>query len=423
MQGIYVLVCYFLMIVMPLTIKIPIIDTTHIMGYTLRYFIFYAFTYSYPLYRMVNVATSGKALTKNFIYTFIFMVMSSIASIVSGGTFVQKTAEAVLFCLPIALCSVAESSNAERKKCLDWLLIANIISGVISFLVAIKLIKVDIWAADDSLVRTAGAVNSTLGIGGFAAALVIMFISDDKIEKVPFSRKVFEVTSLVCSALVVLFSLSRTRIVVMLALCAMLFVYNLVWKGSIKENFKMVFLLIFAVILIIFMFPDVADSLFGSIQNRYQSTDDQNVTFRTREMEMQMQYFLKYPLTGLGWGARTNIYIGTQQMYVHNIFTALLMHTGIAGTFLYLLWYFGFFGVLLKEFKTHRHKKDVLIGLMFFISLTILGFTNSGHTQSGAYFMMFYIALLVRDIKNEEAEREAKEQQNGIKPGQSKYIK
>ena len=419
MQGIYVLVCYFLMIVMPLTIRIPIIDTTQIMGYTLRYTVFYALVYSYPIYRIVTLGISGKSLTKNFVCTFVFVILSAITSIVSGGTFIQKTAEAVLFCMPIILCSVAENSNASRKKCLDWILITNIISGIISFLVAIRVITVDIWAEDDSLIRTAGAVNSTLGIGGFATALVMMFISDDSVEKIPLFRRIFEISGLLGSALVVLFSLSRTRIVVLLALCAMLFIYNLIWKGAIKENFKMVFIMIFALIMIFVLVPDVADSLFGSIQERYQTTGDQNVAFRTREMQLQIQYFKKSPITGLGWGARTNIYLGRQQMYVHNIFTSLLMHTGIVGTVLYLAWYFSFFGVLLKSFKSHKYKKEVLIGIMFFVSLTILGFTNSGLTQTGAYFMMFYMALLVRDITYEETKENLSNVIKGKKGGRA----
>ena len=43
------------------------------------------------------------------------------------------------------------------------------------------------------------------------------------------------------------------------------------------------------------------------------------------------------------------------------------------------------------------------IGILFFVTLTVLGFTNSGVTQSGGYFMIFYIALLVRDLGKENA--------------------
>ena len=89
------------------------------------------------------------------------------------------------------------------------------------------------------------------------------------------------------------------------------------------------------------------------------------------------------------------------EMFVHNIYTALLMQTGIVGTALYLIWQLSFIGPLLKGLKMSKLKKESLIGLLFMFSLVVLAFPNAGLTQSGAYLMMFFVAALVRDIQKE----------------------
>lgn len=405
MASVYVVLAYFVMIAMQFTMKVPIIDTISIAGYTLRYFIFYAFIYTMPVFALFSLSSKKMALSKRFFYVFFFVVFSLIATISAPGSFSQKTAEAVLFITPMVLCCVAEDTDCSRKACIDWLLITNIAAGIVSFLVATRIIDVDIWAADGELVRTAGAINSTLGVGGFVATLVLLFVDDesDKKDK-KLSRTAFEIAGFIGSILVILFSLSRTRIVIMFALCVAVFIYNLIVKGTVKGNFKLLVLLIVIAFFIFKMFPDITRLLVDAIQGRYTTVgNDENIDFRVSEMQKQLEMFKESPIIGKGWGIRSEIYVMSDKMYIHNIFTSLLMHTGIAGTVLYLCWYFSYFIELMKGYAVKKFRREVFIGILFFVTLTVLGFTNSGVTQSGGYFMIFYIALLVRDLGKEKA--------------------
>ena len=402
MTSVYVVLAYIVMIAMQFTMTIPIIDTVNIGGYTLRYLLYYLFIYTTPFFALFSASAKRVFLSKRFFYAFFFIAFSLISSISAPGSFVQKTAEAALFLVPVALCCVAENSTCGRKVCMNWLLAVNIVAGVVSFLVATKIIEVNIWAAEGSLVRTAGAINGTLGVGGFIAALVLMFVDEDNGQKKKVSRTLFEIGGFLGSALVVLFSLSRTRIVLLLAMCAVVFVYNLIIKGTIKGNFKLLILLIVSAVFVFKAFPEITKLLVDSIQGRYNmGVTDENVDFRVIEMQKQLEMFKESPILGKGWGIRTETYITSNQMFIHNIFTSLLMHTGIVGTVLYLLWYFNYFVELIKMYAIKNFKKEALIGILFMISLTVLGVTNSGLTQSGAYFMMFYIAILVRDYESE----------------------
>lgn len=398
MKSIWVFFSYFLMIVMCFTFTIPIIDTVYIFGYTLRYFVYYILAFSLPFVIGFVYAAEGKKFNSRFFYAFFFIVFSCIISIQNDTPFTQKASEALLFMLPIALCAIAENSSSRRKTCIDFLIITNVVASILSFFVANGTINVNIWAAEGELVRTAGAINSTLGIGGFVATTILLF-SDAGLKKTSFSRKCFVITGFISSALVVLFSLSRTRIALLVAVCICIFLYNLVSTKTLQGNYRMLVFIVLFSILILKLFPDVTSMLIEAIGGRYSLGNDGNIRFRNLESSTQFELFKESPIFGKGWGMRENISVFNGKMFVHNIYTSLLMQTGIVGTLLYLCWQLSYFKTLIKVIKIEELKIDALIGLMFLVVLFVLGFTNSGLTQSGAFFMMFYVAALTRDIE------------------------
>ena len=66
MASVYVVLAYFVMIAMQFTMKIPIIDTISIAGYTLRYFVFYAFIYTVPVFAFFSLNSKKIAQSKRF---------------------------------------------------------------------------------------------------------------------------------------------------------------------------------------------------------------------------------------------------------------------------------------------------------------------------------------------------------------------
>lgn len=386
------------MVIFPFTMEIPILSTVFIFGFNLKNWVFYSFVLVYFVYRLLFLSATKTVLSKRFYSVGLFIIVSVCASFFVDVTNMTKLGEAILFFAPIALCGLAENSEASAKKCIDVLLLVNIFSGILSALIAIGVVEVDYGTTPGELVRTAGAINSTLGVGGFIAGVCRLFIESDTEDKTR-STGIINILGFVGSAVAVLFSLSRTRIVIVAFVCLAIFVYNLLFiGGSQKNSFKMLLLMVVAVVFFIMWFPDVFNQLFDTIIGRYQVSDDVNIDVRVVESNLQLDYFKQNPFIGMGWGYINYLEKYGIAMSIHNTYTSLLMYTGIVGFVAYFSWYISYLPTLIKGLKISAYRSEVFTAVLFWFSLTVLGFTNSGLTQYGAYFMMFYIALVVRDI-------------------------
>ncbi|MBE6911288.1 MAG: O-antigen ligase family protein [Ruminococcaceae bacterium] len=408
MSRVYVFFSYFIMSVMCFTFFVPVIDTVTILNYTLRIFIYYFFAFTVPFYSLgcISLREKGRIGTRTLLVIFFSLFSCTMSLSVSSGFWI-KVQDALLFLMPVALCSVAEHSRCSRTKCIYILLIVNIIAGIVSFLAATGALDLNLWAEEGMLARTAGVINSTLGIGGFAAALILLFLDSE--DKKAGRHRMLELFGLIGSILVVLFSLSRTRIVLLIVICFAILLYNLCVQKTIKGNVKMIAFIMVLLLLVIQLFPEIVSKLFDAIDGRYDLGNDINVRTRSAEQDMQLELFQENPIFGTGWGARGGVSVGRASMYIHNIYTTLLMQTGIVGTLLYLGWQFSYFRTIMRALKKPKFKKDAVVGLAFLLSLFVLGFTNSGLTQSGAFFMMFFIAALARDVEQEERAEANKE--------------
>ncbi|MDF2544129.1 MAG: hypothetical protein K0S47_3847 [Herbinix sp.] len=366
----------------------PILNTV-VAGYTIKYIIYYTFIFI-SLGRWFIKLISMKTIRISDFLLCIFIVCPFAIGILMGWGIRTVFLESVLFIMPIAVYAWSQISLINKKTCMNIFLIINFLGGIISVLVALRLLKTDIWAADGQLVRAAGAVDSTLFIGGLIASLVLIYVFPENEHK---DTKWLSLTAFISSIIGLLFSQSRSRLVIAFIIIAIIFIFNFFNKLSMHGNFKMIILSAIVLLLIANFAPNVMSQILVQIQERFSTLRDINVIYRGDESSKQIQAFFTSPLFGLGWGSRSQ-YSG---MYAHNIYTTLLMQCGIVFTACFITWFCNFIRRCIHIYNYNSKQYDIAISIMFLIILSVLGFSNAGIVQSGGYFMMLYVYLCYKD--------------------------
>ena len=395
MKKCFNLIAYLAIVLQVFAISIPIFDNV-IMGYSLKYLFYYGFIFFSIGNWMIKKIFSRYIALKDFCLL-LFIVCPYIFGIVYGWNFSQIVIESVLFLMPIAVYAWQQTSNIDKDKYVDLFLVVVIIAAIVSGLVAFRVISTSIWAPDGQLVRSAGAVDGTIFIGGYIFSFVNLFMYPSLVLK----RKVFYIISFVGSIVGIMFGQSRARIVLVLMLTILGFVINMFNRKSKLGNFRFIGYAIIGICIVVAVFPEYFQNILQQVYSRFNTMSDGNIVYRNTESSLQISEFLENPLFGKGWGSRSQY----ETMYAHNIYTTLLMQCGLCFSGCLGVWFLSFIVELLKSIKKIGVNKDTVLSFCIIISLIILGISSAGFVQSGGYFMLIFVFLVDQEIRNKNKEK------------------
>ena len=308
------------------------------------------------------------------------ILFTLLMSILSGSSFDGIWNEMFAFLVPILLVYPIKYSQIKQSTLLNVLFVASLTGGILSLLIAIKVIDVDKWTAVGDLVRTAGFIDGTLGVIGFCCAIVYLINAENKFSLIA------ALIGLVGAGMIVAFGLSRLRIAILIGV---FFVVLLTKKPNkdIRRKINLVLIIVLIISFIIYMFPDVVNTVLRMIDTRFSAigTDD-NTSYRVREMKIHLQKLVQSFGLGTGWGVRDSM----EEVFVHNVYTGLLMHCGlIFGS--YYIYYLLKQGI--RSYKgIHVENKDqYCANMLSFVAMMVVifsGFGGAGITQPGAWFAL-----------------------------------
>lgn len=358
-------------------------------GITIKYWIYYIFLISnicFWLFRKISL----KSISLKDLLILIFLFSPFIVGLIYNWGLENIVIESVVFLMPLVVYMWCDNYELDLFNYAKIFCITTIAAGIVALLVAIRIIDTDIWAPENQLIRSAGAVDSTLFVGGLLISFVLLFLYPNILKRSQMILLGFTLLSSLCG---LLFTQSRTRIIICLILIVLLSLFMLLFQQSRKGYRRLAIYSFIFLTLITIVNPSILDTIFDQVSKRFQSVNDVNVTFRIEEATIQMQQFLKSPLVGLGWGSRSQF----DNMYVHNIYTSLLMQCGLIIGGCYIYWLYTICAQLFNRIKaTKLNDPYNMISVCFILSLFLLGFTNGGILQSGGYFMLLFINILFK---------------------------
>jgi len=385
MKRLFVFLAYIVIFSQLFSIWMPFLDSMF-MGYTIRYLIFYFYVFiSISVY--ICKCLFNKTIRYTDFYLLIFIIGPLIVGILNRWGLLNVLVESTLFLMPISLYVTVKCWGMSKEYYTKIFSALVIIGAVISVLVATKVIHTSIWAPEGQLVRAAGAVDSTLFIGGYIFSFVILFVF---VEKRTIMSTVYYVVTFISSIIGLLFSESRTRIIMILFITIVILMYNFYASGALR-NIKFLLLVFISFLVLCLYKSDVLFQMINQVLDRFSivTATDGNVLYRQTEINEQLKNFLSSPLFGQGWGSRSQY----RAMYAHNMYSTLLMQGGILFFACFLRWIYSFVVDEIRQIKKFGISKDDFICIMFLSSILILGFTNAGLIQSGGYFMMLFVFI------------------------------
>ncbi len=305
---------------------------------------------------------------------------------ISGGSFATIWNEVYPFLVPLILYYPIKYTKINQKTLLYFLEITCVIGGIVSLLIANRIIEVDKWAAIDDYVRVAGFVDGTLGTVGFCCSLIMLINPEKK-----YSR-LLGFLGLIGSSMIVLFGLSRLRFVIVLCVCLVIMIIRKPNRSNFAGKITAVMLVSGLIGLVFYLFPNLIHTLTRMMGGRFDNLGtDGNTLVRIEEMRTHMEQLLYSWGMGTGWGVRYKMY----KVFVHNVYTGLLMHCGIIFGSYYIYY---IFGLLIKKYKDMKVEKkffsENMIGFVVMLIIILTGFGGAGITQTGAWYGMALVYAL-----------------------------
>ena len=380
------------------SINIPILSTL-VAGYSVKYILYYLFIL------IVNIIWFSKKFLKKRVNIKAFIVGIMIISpfligVIMGWSLGNIIIEAVLFIMPVTVYQWVDLVDIDSHEIVCVFSWVSIVAGIISILVAFRIIQTDIWAAQGDFVRAAGAIDSTLGIGGVALALILLYVYPENYKG---KMRFFLIGMLISSVVILIFSQSRTRIVLMLVIVLGVIIYNFFNGRSKLGTLKLILMIALGIIVATSLFPQVFNQIMEQVATRFNSVGatDVNIVARSNESALQLKAFLSSPILGLGWGCRVQY----SDMYVHNIYTSLLMYGGLLFGTMYIIWLLSFLFRAMSQVVRRQNLQWSVISVCMMVLLIVLGFANGGIVQSGGYFMAIIPFMVEKKWKEDRVVR------------------
>ncbi len=391
MKKLYTVLAYAVMISQIFNIRLPILSSL-IAGYSVKFLLFYAFIFVSLAILFLSLFIKKKILLS--VLMAIFVVVPFLVGFANGYAFMDIVVDACLFLMPLSVFIFADTVELDLNRYLKIFSIVSIVGAVASVMVSLRMIPVDIWAAEDSLVRAAGAIESSMFLGGLVVFSVRLFVFPKAESRY---LKLLYYLSWISCVIGIVFSQSRVRIFLMLIIILSFIVYSLFHKKSKRGALKIIALcaVVFAVVFVRYF--DVAQQIISQVFDRFSQLqgDDINITTRSDEAYEQLSWFFESPIFGSGWGKRTEL-----ELYAHNLFVTLLGQTGIVCAICYICWLLYPLKQNYLNYKKYGLNTDNVTSMLLVITFLALGFTSAGVLQSGAYFSVLYAFIFIKNSEN-----------------------
>lgn len=347
------------------------------------------------LLMFAKIATSRRVSPRDLIIL-VGIAFSWLYSLALGASVARIIGESFNFILPLIVAAVVTYCNVSVRKLLQVLFITCFVGGILSLLIATKVIAVDIWSHEFGLVRTAVVIDGTLGLVGIVAAICCI----GNRELAP-SRLLWAM-GLVGSMAIILFGLSRLRFITLFLFLIIYVIENMVSKKNFVKSFRVVAVLVGAIALFTMLKPDILSYLYDTMSERFLALgNDGSSQVRSEEWRLHLQLLWDSYGFGQGWGIGKNfsLHEGGSALYVHNVYSGLLMHLGLVFGGLYIGYLLSLFFNAARQYIRQSERRS-LNGLVVYelFALILLGFGAAGITQAGAMFVM----CIVYASQNEE---------------------
>ena len=188
------------------TLSLPILSTT-IAGYSLKFLLFYLLIFAVNclwVFKKICVGT----ITITELGVAALVVCPVVIGLVWGWSLGSVVLDVVHMLMPIVIYQWIDLVSVKREGFLKFLAWISIAAAVVSVLVALGVIDAGIWSEQGDYVRSAGAVDSTIGIIAVCVAMVCLYIYPEEAKK----NKLLLVAMLISGIITTIFSQSRTRI-------------------------------------------------------------------------------------------------------------------------------------------------------------------------------------------------------------------
>ena len=284
------------------------------------------------------------------------------------------------FIVPLLLYYPIKYSGIKQNTLLNCLLISSFAGAAVSFLISMKIISVETWAAKNDFVRSAGFVDGTLGVVAFCCSLILLTRPKSKIQGV------LAFLGLIASSMIIMFGFSRLRVAIAFVMLFIIVFTKVSSKGGIFGRLNLIFIVFVLAVIVLFAFPNIIDTVWRMINMRFSNLGtDGNTSYRVRETLVHIENIVSTMGFGTGWGIRHQM----ENVFVHNMYSGVVMHCGIVFGFYYI--YF-LIKTAFNAYKGIKKKDDSVMENTFalIIMLVILcaGFGGAGVTQAGAWFGM-----------------------------------
>lgn len=391
LKKIYEVFGFIVLIKQIFTFQIPFFNTPFLGRDINTYLLYMLIVSSLTLWTIKTILNNKVSLRD--LCLLIYMTISIIVTLIFSWSMNDILSDAILFMMPVVVYAWYNICKPNLNTYLNVILIASILSGILSVLIALGIINVDIWAAEGNLVRVAGAISSTFGVGSFIITMCLLFLTDNTWST---KKRCLLYVSLVGSIVTVLFSFSRTRWVICAVVALLVFWLSL--KNANKTRFGFVrillFISLFVAITVVYN-PDIVDKIFAQMMIRFDNlqANDHSVTYRFEESSAQFEIFKSNFILGSGWGI-----LSYNDMYIHNLYVSLPAQSGIF-SLCYFVWLFSYItNVVSTKYKFTAY---ITTSLLIQIVLIILNATNGGIVVSGGYFLLIYV-FMIDDIISEK---------------------
>ncbi|MCC8051729.1 MAG: O-antigen ligase family protein [Clostridiales bacterium] len=280
-------------------------------------------------------------------------------------------------------------SYSKIEKALDYSYLIVLILGLLQLVIPIELVNITYRYHSNASYTIAGArISSTF----LEPSMLSLFVLPLFIRHVNIFLKDFNLFSLLCIcmniAIVVQNSSSSFYVGLIIALIVTLFIFFCNLKSRFKINRKRFFiiLLLIAILLIImffmnaYIYNNIILMLNKLFQRGNQDTKNSSGAVRMEQIQVNMKAFLKFPITGVGWGECRST----------DLFTTLLVNVGLLGTgplFFYIV------KLTISLWKI----RDREVGYLIIAILSMFGMMLVSVPE--LYYFLFWIYLAMAESK------------------------
>ena len=272
--------------------------------------------------------------------------------------------------------------------------ISIILCGVIALLFFTGILNLIATSDISRLYRSSTIIDGGLGLVGVALALQYILNGNEKYGKLRY-------VLLIAGVLIVASGMSRARIVALFLIVILSLLFHMAWSESkIGRFYKILVFVAIAAFVVMLLFPGFFSSFYNTVFSRFESLGNDNSTiFRVEERRLQLDYFMKNPIFGVGWGGLSNATVTdlrgvAQKIANHNMFTSVLAGGGLIFAIPYFLW---LGSMLFNESRQLKEDPYARTNVLLLLSILIMSWGSAGFAKYSMVIAMMIVYINMRE--------------------------